>query len=61
VSCASQAEVLDWISRGVNVTKISTATSWPPRQIQLLASRHGYLLTADGTPYQPPKTKRPQR
>jgi hypothetical protein len=61
VHCASPPEVLDWISRGVNVAKISTATAWPPRQIQLLAARHGYLLTADGTPYRPPQTKRAKR
>jgi hypothetical protein len=36
-------------------------TAWPPRQIQLLASRHGFLFASDGTPYQPPGALRPSK
>jgi hypothetical protein len=55
---AELSEVLDWIQRGVKIGAISDISAWPPRQIQLLANRHGFLFAPDGTPYQPPEGQR---
>jgi hypothetical protein len=51
---AEPDEVLDLLKGGLTVTAISERTGWPPRQIGLLASRHGYLIAADGTARKPP-------
>ena len=58
---AEPAQVLDWLQRGVKISRIADVTAWPPRQIRLLASRYGYLFTPDGTPYQPPASQRPRK
>jgi hypothetical protein len=58
---AEPSEVLDWIQRGVKIRVISDISAWPPRQIQLLATRHGFLFAPDGTPYQPPGKVRPDK
>jgi hypothetical protein len=54
---ASEAQIVNCLAHGCNVTWISENTGWPVRQVHNVAGRHGYLFTADGTPYQPPKTK----
>ena len=58
---AEPSQVLDWIRRGVKITTIAEFTAWPPRRIQLLASRYGYLFAPDGSPYQPPVGLRPRK
>jgi hypothetical protein len=55
---ADPEQVLDGLERGVQITALALATGWPPRQIQLLASRNGYLFTLNGTPYKPPEKPR---
>jgi hypothetical protein len=51
---ATRSIVLMLLTEAHHVVQIARATGWPTRQIQLLASRNGYLFTPQGTPYQPP-------
>ena len=50
---ATRSIVLMLLTEAHNVVQIAQATGWPTRQVQLLASRNGYLFTPHGTPYQP--------
>ncbi len=51
---ATRAVVMMLLAEAHGVVEIGRATGWPTRQVRLLASRHGYLFTPLGTPYQPP-------
>ncbi len=45
--------VLELIELNYPVVQIAEMTCWPPRQIQQLGERFGFLFSADGTPYKP--------
>lgn len=57
MEAASTQYILEELSRGTSLPTIARASSWRPRQIQALASRHGYLFTVAGEPYKPPPGK----
>ena len=58
---ASEAQIVNCLAHGCNLTWISETTGWPVRQVHNVAGRHGYLFTADGTPYKPPSVDRKWR
>jgi hypothetical protein len=51
---ASNAVMSMLLDEGHTLVWMSTNAGWPSRQIRVFASRHGYLFTADGTPFKPP-------
>jgi hypothetical protein len=51
---ATGAVLLMLLDEGQDLVRMTRSSGWPARQIHLFASRHGYLFTANGTPYKPP-------